>query len=165
MPPYPPSVVDRFTAWADRLPGPVWLFYLLLLALLILITNGVTWLDGSVPVGTFDRYRTSIAFYPVITLALIPSLNRVARHALRLFRPALAVTDSEYSKIEYELTTLPRRGTRIVLGLSLLFTLAFVGFTPNIADVFNRLPGLVIDEGKKRSRKRLVVSKIEGDQQ
>jgi hypothetical protein len=144
MPPYLPSVVDRFTAWADRLPGPVWLFYLLLLAVLILIINGITWLDGSVPVGTIDHYRTSIAFYPVSTLALIHYLNRIARHALRLFRPALDVTDAEYATIEYELTTLPRGGTRRVLLLSLLFTLAFMVFTPNIADVFDRLPGLVI---------------------
>jgi hypothetical protein len=98
--PYPPSVVDQFMSWADRLPGPVWLFYLVLLVVLIVIINGIAWLDGSVQFGTFDLYRTSIPFYPVSILALMHYLDNVARHALAVFRPALGASESEYTRFE-----------------------------------------------------------------
>lgn len=80
-PSYPPSVVDRFMAWADRLPGPVWALYLLLLLTLIVIVNGFAWLDGSQQPGTFDLYRTSLPVYPVGVLALMHYLNRVAKRS------------------------------------------------------------------------------------
>jgi hypothetical protein len=46
-PPYPASVVDRFLGWVDSLPVPAWFFYLLLLAVQIIIFNGLAWIDGS----------------------------------------------------------------------------------------------------------------------
>jgi hypothetical protein len=135
--PCQPSVADRFMAWMERLPGPVWSFYLVLLALLIVIINGVTWLDGTAPFGTFSLYRTSVPFYPVLSLALVHHLNGVARRALAAFRPAMGVSDSEYAQIECELTTMPRRGTWIALGLSLLFTAAYTLLTPDSGEVFS----------------------------
>jgi len=141
--PYPPGIVDRFMAWADRLPGPVWSFYLVLLVVLIVIVNGVSWLDGSAQFGTFDLYRTSVPFYPVCVLALMHYLNRVAHRALAAFRPALGASEAEYGRFEYELTTLPRRRTWGALGLSLLFTAAFTLFPRNLADAFGRSPWLV----------------------
>lgn len=142
--PYPPSVVDRFMAWADRLPGPVWAFYLALLVLLILVINGITWLDESVPFGTFDLYRTSVPFYPVAVLALMHYLNRVAQQAHATFRPAWGGSRAEYAVSEYELTTLPWRWTWVVLGLSLLFTAAYTAFTPYLTDAFQRSPALFV---------------------
>ncbi len=140
--PYPPSVVDRFMAWADRLPGPVWSFYLVLLIVLIVIINGITWLDGSVQFGTFDLYRTSVPFYPVCVLALMHYLNRVAYRALAAFRPALGASEAEYARFEHELTTLPWCRTWGALGLSLLFTAAFTLFTPYLVDAFHQSPWL-----------------------
>ncbi len=139
-----PGVVDRFMAWMDRLPGPVWSFYLAVLALLIVIINGVTWLDGTAPFGTFSLYRTSVPFYPVLSLALIHYLNGVAQRALAAFRPALGVSESEYAQIECELITMPRRGTWVALGLSLLFTAVYTLLTPNIGDVFSPSPWLFV---------------------
>jgi hypothetical protein len=142
--PYPPSVVDRLMAWANRLPGPVWLFYLVLLAVLILFVNGVAWLEGSVQPGKFDLYRTSLPFYPVSVLAVMHYLNRVAHRALAAFRPALVASEAEYARFEYELTTLPRRNTRAAFGLSLLFTAVFVWYLPDLANTFRRSPWLVV---------------------
>jgi hypothetical protein len=119
-------------AWADRLPGPVWVFYGALLVVLMVIANGLAWLDDSLPFGTFDLYRTSIAFYPAAVLALMHYLNRVARRALATFRPALGASEAEYARFEYELTTLPQRQTWGVMGLSLLFTGAFIVFTSTL---------------------------------
>ena len=115
-PPYPASDVDRFLVWVDGLRLPTWIFYLLLLAALIILFNGLTWIDGSLPFLTFEGYRSSVAVYPVASLALVHYLNGVARRALAAFRPALGVEDSEYERLGYVLVTLPRRGTRITLG-------------------------------------------------
>lgn len=141
---YPPSIVDRFMAWADELPGPVWLFYLMLLSLLIIVVNGITWVDGSATFGTIDRYRSSVPVYPVASLALIHYLNRVARRALNAFRPALNVEDEAYKQIEYELIILPWGRTWVVLIMSLIFTTLFILNTPNHDVILSPLPWLAL---------------------
>lgn len=144
--PYPASVVDRFLAWVGRLRVPAWFFYLLLLAALIVIFNGLAWIDGTLRLGTFEVYRSSIPFYPVSVLALMHYLNRVARRALAEFRPALGAIDIDYERLEYELVTLPRRGTWATLALSLVLTAAYISFTPYLVALFRRSPGVAIVE-------------------
>jgi len=46
-------------------------------------------------------------------------LDRVAAAALDAFRPVLAVSDAEFLTLRYELTTLPRRTTRIVTSVAM----------------------------------------------
>lgn len=145
-PPYPASDVDRFLAWVDGLRLPAWLSYLLLLAALIIIFNGLAWIDGSLPFLTFDGYRSSVAVYPVASLALIHYLNGVAGRALAAFSPALGVENSEYERLGYMLETLPRRGTRITLVLSLLFTIIYIIFTPYLVALFSRSPWIAVVE-------------------
>lgn len=144
--PYPASVVDRFLTWIGQLLVPVWLFYLVLLGALIITFNGLAWLDGSLPFGTFDLYRSSVPVYPVSSLALVHYLNKVARRSLTAFRPALGEQDMNYERFEYELVTMPRRGTRITLALSLILTAAYIRFTPYLIALFRRSPGLAVAE-------------------
>jgi len=146
FPPYPASDVDRLLAWVDGLRLTAWLFYLLLLAALILFFNGLAWIDGSPPFPAIDVYRSSVVIYPVASLALVHYLNRVARRALAEFRPALGVEEAEYERLAYELVTLPRRGTRIVLGLSLVFTAVYILYTPYLVALFGRSPWTVLLE-------------------
>ena len=145
-PPYPASVVDRFLAWIDRLRVPAWFFYLALLAALVVIFNGLAWIDDTLQFGTFEVYRSSIPFYPVSVLALMHYLNRVARRALAEFRPALGAIDTDYERLEYELVTLPRRGTWATLALSLVLTAAYINFTPYLVALFRRSPWVAIVE-------------------
>ncbi len=145
-PPYPASVVDRFLAWVDHLHFPAWLFYLLLLAALTTLFNGLAWIDGSLPFPSFEVYRSSVPVYPVASLALVHYLNRVARGALAAFRPALGAGDAEYAQIEYTLVTLPRRGTWAILALSLVFTAVYIYFTPYLGALLNRSPLVAIVE-------------------
>jgi hypothetical protein len=145
-PPYPASVVDRFLAWVGRLRVPAWFFYLVLLAALIVTFNGLAWIDGTARLGTFELYRSSVPFYPVSILALMHYLNRVARRSLAAFRPALGPRDTDYKRLEYELVTLPRRGTWVTLVLSLVFTAAYINFTPFLVALFHRSPWVAIVE-------------------
>ena len=95
------------TAAVERLPGPAGLFYGLLLLALTLVNHALQWMDGTLPLGAFERLRITDAIPPVYFLALTHYLNTVARRALEKFRPALEVDDSAYARLRYELTTLP----------------------------------------------------------
>lgn len=142
--PYSPSIVDRFLNWLERIPGAVWLFFVALLVGLIGITNAVTWLDGLAPFGVLDLYRTSIPVYGVASLVLIHYLNGVARRSLEAFRPALSVTEAEYSQIQYRLTTMPASGTWLSIGISIILTMVFSLFAPNYPSLFSSSPWLVV---------------------
>ena len=110
-PPYPASVVDRFLAWVGRLRVPAWLFYLGLLAALIVIFNGLAWIDGTARLGTFELYRSSVPFYPVYVLASMYYLNRVAGPAQAALRPPRRAKNKEKEGGEYEQCYLTRRGS------------------------------------------------------
>ena len=116
IPPYPPSWVDRFTDWVDRLPIPWWSFYLVVALLLEVIQVTILWRGG-----VFDRYGVQFFqfFFPVnyvLAIFLMHAFDRRAQTALERFRPALRPGASPYSSLLYELTTLPPRPT-IVAGL------------------------------------------------
>jgi hypothetical protein len=115
--PYPPSWVDRFIDWVRRLPGPSWLFYLVLWLALFLMANAVKWLDGSEPLGTIKPFYTVGASDGVYYLALMHYLKGAASVALRAFRPALTVSEVGYNKLRYQLTTLPARGALLAGGI------------------------------------------------
>jgi len=45
--PFPSSWIDSLIAWIDRLPGPVWLVYLLGTVTIAFLSNAIFWIDGS----------------------------------------------------------------------------------------------------------------------
>ncbi|MFQ5341663.1 MAG: hypothetical protein ACE5F6_08985 [Anaerolineae bacterium] len=129
--PYPPSWVDRFIGWVQRRPGPSWLAYLGMWLALFLVINAAKWLDGSQPVATIQlrhAARTAHGFY---FLALMHYLKVTAGESLRKFRPALGVSEAEYHRLHYRLTTLPARGALLASGLGVLVTVTVVLFEPN----------------------------------
>ena len=88
VPPYPPSFVDRFTDWVDRLPIPWWLFYVLLALAycgaiaLVLRQTGVYAAVGFHPM---QIWLPTLAVY---LLALTHALDHAAASAMQRFRPA-----------------------------------------------------------------------------
>lgn len=119
---YPPSFVDRLMAWIERLPVPTWGFYLSVTLLFVVLGHGLRWLDGSLQPGTFDPLRfanDSLTFY---ALAVLHILNSTARRSLEIFRPALGKLESEYERLQYELTTMPPRFVLITTGVGILLT-------------------------------------------
>jgi hypothetical protein len=107
--PYPASWVDGLTHAIDRLPVPAWACYLLFLAGVGLFINGVNWIAGHYPPGTFHPTESGYAVYGVYMLALVHYLNGVAGSKIESFRPALDLDAVEYERLRYELTTLPAR--------------------------------------------------------
>lgn len=106
--PFPPSWIDRFIAWVDRLPGTAWIYYSLSVLALALLANAIFWVDGSMEVGTFDRVNTISAIFIFYWIALYQYLTQVGSRSLKTFRPLLEVDETECARIEYELGTLPR---------------------------------------------------------
>jgi hypothetical protein len=117
VPPYPPSWVDRFTDWLERLPLPWWLFYLVVGLLLETVQIYVLW-RGSV----FDAFGIHLFqfYFPinyVLALFVMHALDRRAVTALERFRPALRPESGAEGRLLHELTTLPARPT-ILAGLA-----------------------------------------------
>lgn len=122
---YAPSWVDWITDRIDRLPIPAWLGYAGVLVVLLLMTNVAGWLDGRLPIGSFDPYLSSLAVYPIAALAGIHYLDAEARGALEQLRPMLSVDDEEFVTLRYRLTTLPANVTVVWTLIGLAFAVAY----------------------------------------
>ena len=116
--PYPPGWLDRLADWIERIPGPNWLYCLGLLALQFAYVTGLLWSNGEVPTGSIDFRRIFPVVITPYLLGVRMYLDDVAARALDTFRPMLAVSDLEFRKLRYELTTLPARTARIVTAVA-----------------------------------------------
>ena len=134
--PYQPSWVDRFTDWVKGLPGPSWLFYLGLWLALFLMANATKWLDGSLPLGTIEPLSTAGASDGVYFLAVMHYLKGAAGAALQMFRPALAVSEAEYNRLHYQLTTLPPRGALLASGVGAALAVLTVLLNPTVPNPY-----------------------------
>ena len=112
--PYAPSWLDRFNAWLARLPGPSWAYYLGIWLVLVLLQIAALWGEGAYPVGTFLTNHTVIAGLIPFLLALSLFLDNKAGAALATLRPAMKVSEEEYRRLRYQLTTLPAHPTLLV---------------------------------------------------
>lgn len=125
MMPYPPSWLDRFSEWVERLPGPPWAFYGALGAGGYGLASVLRWLDGRQPVGAFDPLPPPSLLWVVGALALHHYLDHYARRALAEFRPMLRGGQAEYDRLAYRLTVTPARAAAIA-GLIWVLVSAFL---------------------------------------
>ncbi len=93
--------MDVAIALVDRLPGPAWVAYAVLVILSIAGTVGLRLIDGA----TIDLLAIVFAGLSFTPFAVMHYINRAARRALEDFRPALGDLESEYGRFERELTT------------------------------------------------------------
>jgi hypothetical protein len=118
-PPYPPSWIDRFHNWVDRLPIPAWVFYLCLWLVLILFESGSKWLDRAELFGKLRWMYVFYAFYGVYFLAAIHYLDSWTKTALVTFQKTLDVGEAEQSLLLYRLTTMPAKPVLLLGAASL----------------------------------------------
>lgn len=126
--PYSRSWVDALTRSIERLPGPAWITYTALFLVLLLISNATGWLDGRLPIGSFELYLSSLAVYPVVALAAIHYVDTKAAAALETMRSALTVDDRDFEIVRYELTTMPARATILWTLVGIAFALGYIFF-------------------------------------
>jgi len=104
---YTPSWIDRFTAWVERLPGPSWACYLGLALVFLLVQSITLWVEGAIPVGTFNSAQVFISGVLVFFLGLFFYLDEQAATAVEILRPALTISEEKYQEMLFRLTTLP----------------------------------------------------------
>ena len=135
--PYPPSWVDRFEVWVERLPVPAWAFYLGLWMLLIIVESCSKWLDGVEPFIRVRSIYVLYTFYGVYFLAAIHYLDSWAKTAFNTFRPILTAGEAEQSVLFYHLTTMPAR-TILLLSAATLASM-IVLFKPLIIPLWEAM--------------------------
>ncbi len=95
MPPYPPSFLDRFMRFIQRLPIPYWWTYLILFILQGVINLVLAWIDGWLPVFKFNAIMLTFPLWQWGTLAIMTYLNTISEATLSSYRPLLNVDDGE----------------------------------------------------------------------
>jgi hypothetical protein len=128
--PYPPSWVNRFTDWLERLPGPLWLPYLILVAIALPIEQLQPWITGTLPFGTLSADAVVYAISAVYPLALLHYLGGAARRAWARFRPAVEMTDDEAEATLYRLTVIPARPALAIVALILVLAIPYYATDP-----------------------------------
>ena len=129
-PPYRASWVDRLTGWIAGLPGPTWVPYAIVSAVVGLAVHAAAWIDGFLAPGDIDLFLGSLAIYVVISLAAIQFLDHRATLAWKTFRPVASLTDEQAERILFELTTLPARAVLgwTIVGLIVAVLTAAAGY-------------------------------------
>lgn len=103
---YAPSWVDYLTDWVRGLPYRGWWLYLCAAALSLALHLGVAWAEDN-SLKWMVPANFVVILLPVAILAAIQYLDGAAAVALTQFRPALSVSEAEYHRLLYRLTTLP----------------------------------------------------------
>lgn len=111
--PYPPSYIDRFIHFTQRLPIPYWLIYLFLFIIQSLIIYLIAWMDGSISSLTSPKILFLFPAWQWIPLLIVTFLNKTARSTLDSFSRLLGSNDHALDKLKYEFTTMPPRGVII----------------------------------------------------
>lgn len=124
--PYPPSYLDRFMGWVQRLPVPYGLTYVLLFVLQSSIAHVLSWYDGWLPAFTFSPLLLVFPLWLWGPLAIMTFLNSISVEALSIYSPLLDASPETIQRLKYEFTTMPARGVIISgliwAGLYLIFT-------------------------------------------
>jgi hypothetical protein len=128
--PYAPSWVDRLLHWIDRLPLPAWLFYLIVFLIALFIEHMIQWAEGSLRAGVISLALVTEAPFLIFAPAAQQYLNETARQALREFRPALQIDDTQYNTLEYELTVVPARAGFLAGLFGLALAILSLASTP-----------------------------------
>lgn len=124
---YPPSIVDHFIDWVERIPIPWWAFYLGLAFVLISIEVALMWNGRNGGIAPYPLAQVAILAY---SFALMDGLNRLAGRAMTRFRPLLNASESEYQSLCYKLTTLPPRPVWRAMLCGAIFGAAIFGVIP-----------------------------------
>jgi hypothetical protein len=139
---YQASWVDRFTDWTERLPGPVWAYYLGIGLLLFVIQVIIVWVEGAFPFGKIDIAQLFLAAAIPYMLVLIRFFDLRANIALTKMQSVLKTSDEELTALEYRITTLPGIPTILasLVGISCIFLLEAISGEPYRLEALDVFP-------------------------
>lgn len=122
---YSTSWIDHFTKWVAQLPGSSWAYYLGLALFFFLIQVIALMIDGLLPIGSIDAAHIFIAVAIPYMLGIIYYFDLQAINALAKLRPSMDISDQEFNRLTFKLTTMPSWQTLLagLLGISCIFIL------------------------------------------
>jgi hypothetical protein len=124
--PYAPGWLDQLIDLICTLPGPIWLYYLVVYAVGTVLVNCGRWASGQLPLGSWDFVPHTAVVWVSFLLPMVDYLDQTATASLADFRPALQIDDAEYAKLTYALTNAPR--LPVFFASAIWFTVAAVAF-------------------------------------
>ena len=128
--PYAPSWVDLITSAIERLPGPTWLAYIVLLFIACFMASTEGWVAGITTFPAIDLAQASYGLFFIAPLAVMHYLDHVAGDAWDQFRPATDLNDRAAARVRYELTVTPARPALVLLVLGYLANTAWYAADP-----------------------------------
>jgi hypothetical protein len=137
---YPPSWIDRFFDWVERLPVPKYLFFLLLYIFTIVGHHAILWSQGVMPAGEFSpSLLFSVYMWGYINMAAYSYLRSAAAEAISKFKPALSLSSIEFEKVKSSFINLSPRGALIGGAIAILATLllGFGGYFQVLSPLFS----------------------------
>jgi hypothetical protein len=103
--------------------------YLVAFLGMVVVSNAIGWLDGHVPVGTFDPFFSAPAFFLVLGYGGIHLLDALALRGWASFRPMTSLGEEEAARVGYELTTMHIRPTLICVVLGIATAATYIAFS------------------------------------
>jgi hypothetical protein len=121
--PYKASGLHKIYAWVDRLPGPYWLFSVLILVVTGALNNIVAWNAKTLPFGQINWYYATVGLFFSYYFFANDFLLRVAKNAVTEFLTILDADENKKHRILFEFTHLPASPTAaiFVIGAALGF--------------------------------------------
>jgi hypothetical protein len=140
--PYTPGWLDALVSAIERLPGPIWAFYVALSALAV----GFVALEAALSSrGIFgqDPLYFGYAVFHVYPLAAYHFLSRRAQRAWDAFRPATAYSEAEAGSLRLELSTTPARPAIAAYFAGAVLYLLMLAVLPAGFDLIGHQPAFV----------------------
>lgn len=121
--PYKASGLHKIYDWIDRLPGPYWLFSVILLIFTGTLNNIVAWNNNVLTPGEINWDYAFTGFFLCYYLFSLDFLIRLAKTSLLEFRHTLNIDEVEFEKILFEFTRLPARNTLVIFMIGAMIGL------------------------------------------
>lgn len=134
-----PGFLDRFMDSIQRLPIPYGITYLLLFILESLIIHVFAWINGWLPVFSFNPILLNFPMWQWLPLAIITFLDSVSSQALSIFKPLLDVEEVEFQRLKDRFANMPSRG---VFLNGVIWTVVYIVLTNLTYDSFYVAYGL-----------------------
>lgn len=139
--PYFPSWVDRLFDRIERLPLPIWVFYLLIYFAAAVGLHVASWLNGSAW-GSISLVQLYSAIWLPLVFFAIHNTDQLAKEAISRFVPAVRTKPDKLEDIRYRITTMP---FGVVFALSLIAaTILLAGAINDPAFIFYDAPTVQI---------------------
>ena len=116
--PYKPSWQNRFFQAIDKLPVPKPIVAFLLFVAIAFLNHLVPWIEEKLPWGEVDVDQFTFHIWFLVVFLAFDYFLTYSRKAMSIFRPAINVSDKEYSQLTYRFINLPNRGGWIITFVS-----------------------------------------------